>query len=375
MGRAWIVFATFPAESRYDRFRKECNAGVFVMDCITLEESRALRSVFIATILFCLTYSRSIIYKLDVERVVENFTKWGPSARTCLMLAWGTLTEKELQFDVGIVAKKFAKDPTATTMEANPEVGSDLLFTFPDDPERGTHTLRVATQHLYGFVVQAIAAIDAAKQVSFYARASGHPSFGAFDYIFEKYFYVWLSSNPLADNELLCTAAKSASRSASTGSTAHEQAKQLFLRLLRPVGWEKVIVHRGESDERGYETANEHQTPFAWIPVSRSDATFDAVTCTDTNIITIQVTVAAEHDVKEEGFKKVKQDLPKQFQKARSWCHVFVTNRHDTAAELGRKTYTIADKMDISIHTAFLDISLFKFTPEVLKHAKAPRCK
>ena len=61
MGYAWIVQATSPATIRYDRLRKECNAAVFVMKYVTRDESRALRSVFIASILFLnrLAYSLS----------------------------------------------------------------------------------------------------------------------------------------------------------------------------------------------------------------------------------------------------------------------------------------------------------------------------
>lgn len=68
----------------------------------------------------------------------------------------------------------------------------------------------------------------------------------------------------------------------------------------------------------------------------------------------------------------MEQCLPKRFQRARSWCHVFVTNHSDTAAKLRKKTYTVADEMKISIYTAVLDLSLFKFSPEVLNRAKAP---
>ena len=82
---------------RYGRLRKECNAGIFVMEYFTRKELRALRSVFIATILFCLAYSLSIIHELDVQQIMENYNKWGPSARTCLRLAWGTISERELK--------------------------------------------------------------------------------------------------------------------------------------------------------------------------------------------------------------------------------------------------------------------------------------
>lgn len=173
MGRAWVVLATSSATKHYNRFRKECNAGLFVMDCFTREESRAPRSVFITTILFCLAYFHSIIHGIDSEHFIEYFKKWGPSARTCLSLAWGTTTEEELENNVSMVANKFAEDPFAIIMEANPEVGSDLLFTtLPDSPERNFSTLRVATPHVRHFVMQAIASLNAAKQVSFYAKVS-----------------------------------------------------------------------------------------------------------------------------------------------------------------------------------------------------------
>ena len=43
MGTAWILLTSSPAAKQYDRFSKECMAGLFIMDCITREESRALR--------------------------------------------------------------------------------------------------------------------------------------------------------------------------------------------------------------------------------------------------------------------------------------------------------------------------------------------
>lgn len=235
MGSAWIVQATSLATNRY-----ECNAGLFVMNGFTREESRAL----------------SIIYGLDTEYFLKLYDKWGPSGRTCLRLAWRTMSEKELKLKLGMVAKKFAENPTAMTTETDWEADSHLLFTMvPDSPKRDLPTLRIATRYLHDFVMQMIASIDAAKQVSFYIEATGLPFFrGAFGRVFKKFFYVWLSSSP--DNELLCTAAM---------STARKRAKQL---RLRPVGWEKVIVHDEEASDRGYKTANKQQTPFGWVPRS-----------------------------------------------------------------------------------------------------------
>ncbi|KAI0283051.1 hypothetical protein BGY98DRAFT_952734 [Russula aff. rugulosa BPL654] len=368
-GRAWLVHATSPATKRYDRLRKECDLGLFIMDCVTTEEARAL----------------SIIHRLNVEQGLAHFIKWGPSARICLRLARGSMTEDELENDVVMAAKKFAEDPLAVTMDTNLEATSlsHLLFTTcPVSPKRDISVLRVPTPHLQSIVNDAIANIDAARQASFYSQASSHPFFrSTFGYIFEKFFYVWLSST--TDNELLCTQApassqsrsappaKPKSRSTKSRSTAHEQVEQL---RLQPVGWAKVNVHGGDSGANGYKSANRHKTPFAWIPASRSDATFDAVICTDTRIITIQVTVAAKHSVNTKGFETLERLLPKKFQKARKWCHVFVTNHPNTALQLRKMTYTVGERtgLDFSIHTAVLDISLFTFPRDVLNRAMAP---
>src|SRR6267154_3031629 len=175
MGRAWFVLPTSPATKRYDSLRKECFPGVVVMDCFTREESRALRSVFIASILFCLAYSLSIIHGLDTEHFLENYDKWGPSACTCLRLELGVMSEDWLKKKVAVVAKKFAQNPHAIDLEADPDDGSHWLFTsFPFGPKRDCSVLKVPTLHLKRFIVDAIATSDMARQISFYNVVSSH---------------------------------------------------------------------------------------------------------------------------------------------------------------------------------------------------------
>ncbi len=276
------------------------------------------------------------------------------------------MTEQQLECNVRAVAKKFAEDPLAVTAsaEANPasEVGSHLLFTtIPASAERDTSILRVATPHLDSFVKTAIASLDAAKQISFYSQASSHPFFrSAFGYIFEKYFYIWFS---LADhdNELLSTLASSR-----PGSRAPKKIR------LQPIGEEKLIIYGGESGKNGYKTANKRELPFGWIPSSRSDASFDAVMCTAKYIFTFQVTVASNHSMNETGFKSLAKNLPKKFQRGKTWVHVFVTNHPGTAAALAIKKYTVPKGMKISIYTAVLDFSSFRPPSENLNRTKAP---
>ena len=342
------------------------------MECLTREEARALRLVFIATILLCLAYSHSIIYGLQTGDFLVNFDKWGPSARTCLQLARGLLIENQLESRAEEAAEKFVNNPSAINIEGNAEVDFHLLFTtFPIGPERDVSALRVATSHLMDFVVKAVAKINAAKRVSLYTRASNHPSFrSAFGYVFKMFYYIWLSSDPDdPDNKLSCTASPRSVRS--TRSTTRQQ-KPLYL---QPIGHENVIVHGGEAGKDGYKSANRRQIPFAWIPASRSDASFDAVMCTQNDIITIHVTVAADHSVKAAGCAGLKNNLPKKLRESRRWSHVFVTDNEDTAAKLRSKNYTVTDEtgFSVNIYTAVLDISLFQYGPEVLKHAKVPQ--
>jgi hypothetical protein len=118
----------------------------------------------------------SIIYGLDVEKFQNNFTKWGPSARTCLGLGFKIMGENELKYKARWAAKKFVEDLIAgATVEGNPEVGSHTLFTtIPANPERSISALRVATPHLYDIIKSEVANISTAKQALFYTQASTH---------------------------------------------------------------------------------------------------------------------------------------------------------------------------------------------------------
>ena len=342
------------------------------MECLTREEARALRLVFIATILLCLAYSHSIIHGLQTRDFLVNFDKWGPSALTCLQLARGLLTENQLESRAKMAAEKFANNPFSINWGGNTVVDSHLLFTtFPIGPERDVSTLRAATSYLRDFVMKAVAKIDVAKQVLFYNQAGSHPSFrSTFGYFFKIFYYIWLSSDPDdPDNKLSCTASPRSVRSVRSTRSTTRQQKSLYL---QSVGYKNVIVHGGEAGKDGYESADQHPLPFAWIPASHLDASFDAVMCTQNDIITIQVTIAATHSVEATGFKWLQSYLPKKFKDSRRWSHVFVTDNEDTAAKLRRKKYTVADETGISIniYTAVLDISLFQYDPEVLKRAE-----
>lgn len=61
--------------------------------------------------------------------------------------------------------------------------------------------------------------------------------------------------------------------------------------------------------------ANEHEIeiPFGLIPTSQGHSSLDVVACTDEDIISIQVTVAPEHDMLSNGFEAFEKHLPQSF--------------------------------------------------------------
>ena len=170
---------------------------------------------------------------------------------------------------------------------------------------------------------------------------------------------MWFSSE--SDKTLLCTS--HSPTSPSTWSIPNS------LRL-EPLGWKNIIIHGGEACEKGYKSALRRQTPFGWIPASQSNATFDAIMCTDLHIITFQVMVAAKHNMKEEAFKTLQTHLSRTFQNRRHWIHIFATDCRDTAAKLRRETYMIPKGMKILIYTAVLENFLFKFTCKDLERIR-----
>lgn len=149
-------------------------------------------------------------------------------------------------------------------------------------------------------------------QVSFkfYRQASQIPQFeGSMGYVFEKFVYAWLSSDP-AERELVCLAAD---------PKAVEQIR------LKPIGRDRLHIITG--NERLLEAEEpEDKLPFGWILASQSFPSIDAIVCMDTHVITIQVTTTSSHYANEEGFSQIKESLPDEIRNTRKWCHVFITD-------------------------------------------------
>ena len=80
----------------------ECMAGSYVMSSFTSDELKALRSVIIASVLFCLTSFYSIVLHFNTKTFLKYSERWGPDARICTQLARGLWSEDILQMITGL---------------------------------------------------------------------------------------------------------------------------------------------------------------------------------------------------------------------------------------------------------------------------------
>jgi len=283
--------------------------------------------------------------------------------RTCVGLARGVLTDQRLKDISRGIAQQFAQDPAAIHMQASSQ-DSHVLFTVTPNADRSFYTLNVTTPYLRGLVLQEIAKRDVTEQVSFYHRASSLSQFrGTLGYLLEKYFIAWLYSGERA-KALLC-ASKPAMSAKSKGL---ESAMTISL---QPPPRNKLTVSDGVT---GFAKVKESDTPFAWVPASRSFPTFDAVICSDEHIFTIQVTTSHTHSMKLDGFTQLKQNLPDTFQEKRVFCHVLVTDCPKKADALRKQHRKLAAENNILIYSAVLEVSTGNFSSEGLKHISVCRC-
>ena len=183
--------------------------------------------------------------------------KWGPNARTCIQLARGIFVEREHRDHAEIAALGFAGDPTAMTPETKSEHTFYTLFTarLIDEEQRFNYVLRVETQYLRDHVLDKIAYLglfDPDMQVSFYSQASRNPRFeGSMRYVFEKFVYAWLSSNP-SERDLVCRPAN---------PEAVERIR------LKPIGRDRLHIVTGKKRLREAKEPDD-KLPFGWILTS-----------------------------------------------------------------------------------------------------------
>ena len=231
-------------------------------------------------------------------------------------------------------------------MEAPSQDASHVLFTVIPNIDRSVFTLMVTTPYLCDIVKKEIVKHDATHRAWFYQQASDLPQFqGTVGYVFKKYFTAWLYSKH--SDPLRCTP-KFPQRSVTN-------------LILTPVGHESVYVVSGDS---AFGETEDKPLPFAWLPAQRNFPTFDAIICTSEHIITIQATVASEHTMSPKGYERLNKYLPREFGRARTWHHIFLTDCKGSATSLRRQNHKVATDHAVTIHSAVLDISKLNLSSE-----------
>jgi len=108
---------------------------------------------------------------------------------------------------------------------------------------------------------------------------------------------------------------------------------------------------------KSLEDVNESNLPVRWWPISQTFLTANAISCTKTHIITIQVTVLKSHKLNAEVFNTIKENFPTRFWVSRKVCHVFITNDETKATALQNKKYSGLVERNITIYSTILNIA------------------
>ncbi|KAI0297785.1 hypothetical protein B0F90DRAFT_869221 [Multifurca ochricompacta] len=285
------------------------------MECFSWDEMRVLGTLL----------------NISVETLKNNYDKWGPSARTLIRIIRTPSFLGGHEAYVKEIAKDFVKvlDGHTNLIDA---MGAchRLIAIHPSGTslgKRGIPIGEIATEHLNNLVLDARGGRTVEKQLDFYNLISSHKHFrGSAGFMFEMFVFTWLSSQEHPNGEGLdCTAVDSNSPS-----------------LTIPVcgGWSPFTSNP--------EDLGDHETPFCLKPDAKTFPTIDVIICTNDHLITVQATISGTHSANPEGFNLVFNGLPAKFRNNRTWCHVFVTDKEESAQMLqhhwARKPITLSDE-------------------------------
>ncbi|KAH9171303.1 hypothetical protein EDB89DRAFT_1117820 [Lactarius sanguifluus] len=286
--------------NRWRQWKKQYTAVVFVMKGFSAEEITALGKV----------------QGLDTSVLLHYYEKWGPSARTCALLARDPAEEHYHAIAVNKAADAFVeRPPTGTTFDAI-QAFHVLLSVRPevneDEGGRRVPVAEMASEHIREIISCAAAGALAQKRIEFFRTISTQPAFkGSAGDMFKGFVLSWLYAGSNLE-PLRCFA---------TGQPVLE---------IPACGKEKTTFF---GSKNGLGNVKWDELPLCLLPTVKNFPTADAIVITDESIITIQATVSYQHGAKEVGFTKI-EDLISSHVTRDKWFHVFVTDDDDAAASL-----------------------------------------
>ncbi|KAH8989830.1 hypothetical protein EDB92DRAFT_2088985 [Lactarius akahatsu] len=311
--KAWIIQTTSPEETRWRDWHKYCTADKFLMNPTSIEEITILGKLL----------KPDVDVSDDLQRL---YRKWGPSARTCLLLLQegkeGTYERK-----VKRTANDFVK--TANPNFDQSKVSHHLFSIRPvgeSRAEREDHIAEIATDRIKDIISYAAADATAQVRIDFFQMISTHPSFkvsaGA---MFEGFVLSWLYARPTAE-PLRCFA-----------------TNQPDLEI-PPCGKDQTTFFDRNSVLSKKDVNGCDKPPFCLLPKPKNFPTADAIVITDEFVITIQVTVSNEHGAKKDGFDEIKKIIPASLRTQKNkpkqykpWRHVFITHSDHWAESLRKQ--------------------------------------
>jgi hypothetical protein len=295
-------------------------------------------------------HDSSGLKSFDVDRLVEYYSDWGPSARTCLDLAEGNPSVETLEKNASRAALKFATTTKLPSLdEYDPDDVSNILFSIhPLNSSREIMCAKLATEHIVDMVLAQVTWLSAAQQSQFFSVISGHPwmksPLGQF---YKKLMHVRLTADP-ASEPLLCTRRNGSSVSV-------------------PVVPNVVSV----SGSWNLSQADQNTLPFYWRPVFPTFTSIHAIICTRKDIFLIQTTVASRHVIKIKGLHFIREHIPTQFWKERQLHLVFITPDQDRAARLSSKAYAaLKDFAELTVCSGVFAIGTSTFTSSQLNELR-----
>ncbi|KAH9172974.1 hypothetical protein EDB89DRAFT_1905677 [Lactarius sanguifluus] len=294
---AWLIQTTSPEETRWRDWHKYCTADKFLMNPTSIEEITILGKLL----------KPDVDVSDDLQRL---YRKWGPSARTCLLL----LQEgKE-----GTYERKVKRTAIDFVRTANPnfdqsKVSHHLFSVRPvgqSRAEREDHIAEIATDHI--------------KDIISYAAADANAQYPA-GAMFEGFVLSWLYARPNAE-PLRCFA-----------------TNQADLEIPACGKDQTTFIDRNSTlstkDVNGCD-----KPPFCLLPKPKNFPTADAIVITDEFVITIQVTVSNQHGAKKDGFDEIKKIIPASLRTQKNkpkqykpWRHVFITHSDNEAESLRKQ--------------------------------------
>jgi len=287
-------------------------------------------------------HDNSQLQSFDVDRLVEYYNDWGPSAHTCLDLAVDDESVEILEKNVSYAAVKFATTTNIPALEEyNPTDVSNVLFSIhPVNDSRQTMTAKIATDHMLDIILAQVTWLDATRQSQFFNMISGHPGLKSpLGNFYEKLMHVRLTADPAA-KPLPCTSAFQPSISI-------------------PVV-PNVISISGKSN---LSQANGNTLPFYWRPLSQNFTSVQAIICTQKEILLIQTTVSRRHGIKLKGLKFIRDNIPSKFWEKRQCYLVFVTHDEDRATQLSSRTYPALENFpEVKVCSCVFPIGTSTFT-------------